>query len=313
MSGPVEAEDIPAAEGMAAPEVGVVEVSESRLAEVGSLQVRRALPNRRRRTVGAWCFCDHFGPAQLTNEHGIDIGPHPHMGLQTVTWLLAGEVVHRDSLGSEQIIRPGQLNLMTAGHGVAHAEESTGQHRGMAHGLQLWVAQPSATRHGPAAFEHHAELPKLELENSEATILVGELAGSVSGARRDTDHMGADLSLRPGQTTIPLRRGFEYAVVPTEGAVAVEEKDLHPGHLAYLGTGRDLLTMRSDGVSRVLVLGGTPFPETVLMWWNFVARTRDEVEVARGDWTADTDRFGRVDSLLPRIEVEPPWWAPNSR
>ncbi|HEV3281449.1 MAG TPA: pirin family protein [Acidimicrobiales bacterium] len=312
MSGPVDARDMPAREELATAEVRVVDVSESRLAEVGSVEVRRALPNRRRRTVGAWCFCDHFGPTRQTHEHGIDIGPHPHMGLQTVTWLLAGEVVHRDSLGSEQIIRPGQLNLMTAGHGVAHSEEGTGRYHGTVHGLQLWVAQPSATRQGPAAFEHHGELEKVDLENCEATILVGELAGSISGARRDTDHIGADLSLRQGHTTIPLVRVFEYALVVTEGGVTTEGKDVRPGHLAHLGTGRDELTMRSDGGSRVLLLGGTPFPERVLMWWNFVARTRDEIDAAREDWADDSDRFGHVASPLPRIEVDSPWWALKS-
>jgi hypothetical protein len=234
------------------------------------------------------------------------------MGLQTVTWLLAGEVLHRDSLGSEQIIRPGQLNLMTAGHGVAHSEEDTGRYRGEVHGLQLWVAQPSDTRDATAAFEHHEELPNMEFEHCDATILVGELAGSASEARRDTDHIGVDLSLRRGDTTVPLDRSFEYALVATEGAVWIEGRSVSPGHLAYLGTGRDELTLTSEGSSRVLLLGGTPFPEKVLMWWNFVARTREEIDAAHEDWTSDTGRFGGVDSPLPRIEADPPRWAPKA-
>src|ERR687897_3072291 len=120
--------------------------------------VRRLLPQRPRRMVGAWCFVDVFGPDDVADRPGMQIGPHPHTGLQTVTWLVQGEVLHRDSLGSEQPIRPGQLNLMTAGHGVSHAEESPAGPPTHQHGIQLWVAQPEATRHGPAAFEHHAEL-----------------------------------------------------------------------------------------------------------------------------------------------------------
>src|SRR6185295_19481914 len=125
----------------------------------GELIVRRALPRSARRLVGPWCFLDHYGPIAFGVDRPMAIGPHPHIGLQTVTWLLEGEVLHRDSLGSEQLIRPGQLNLMTAGSGIAHAEEATPGYRGDHHGVQLWVAQPEATRHAAAAFEHHAELP----------------------------------------------------------------------------------------------------------------------------------------------------------
>jgi redox-sensitive bicupin YhaK (pirin superfamily) len=126
-----------------------VEVLPSREAQVGRLRVRRALPRRARRTVGAWCFADHMGPAPATSDGGFGIGPHPHIGLQTVTWFVSGEGLHRDSLGSEQVVRAGELNLMTAGRGVAHAEEPTGEFDGEVHGVQLWVAQPSATRQTP--------------------------------------------------------------------------------------------------------------------------------------------------------------------
>jgi hypothetical protein len=278
------------------------------MAAVGSLQVRRALPNRGQRTVGAWCFADHFGPVLVNEQQRTDIGPHPHMGLQTVTWLLAGELVHRDSLGSEQVIRPGQVNLMTAGNGVAHAEETATGYGGEAHGVQLWVAQPSATRHGLPAFEHYAELPRVELENGEATVLVGELDSSRSPARRDTDHLGADLSLQRGVTSVPLEPTYEYALVVTKGGISVEGHVVTPGHLAYLGTGRDELGLRAEVPSRVLLLGGTPFPEKLLMWWNFVARTRDEIEVGYEGWAAGSVRFGSVASGLPRIETTRPNW-----
>src|SRR3954470_24091974 len=174
MSGPVSTSDVPAAPDVDASKVCEVEVLEGRRAEVGGFEVHRVLPRRQRRSVGAWCFVDQMGPGQVTAARGLDIGPHPHIGLQTVTWLLRGAILHRDSLGSEQLIRPGQLNLMTAGHGVSHSEETAGVYTGELHGIQLWVAQPSSTRDGDAAFEHHAELPQQEVDNGVATVIIGE-------------------------------------------------------------------------------------------------------------------------------------------
>ena len=156
MSGAVTEVDAPAVADASHPTAPCVELSDSREERVGQIRVRRALPRRGRRTVGAWCFADHMGPADVSENSGLDIGPHPHIGLQTVTWLIDGQVLHRDSLGSEQVIKAGQLNLMTAGNAVAHAEEATGHYRGALAGIQLWVALPEATRHGTAAFEHHA-------------------------------------------------------------------------------------------------------------------------------------------------------------
>src|SRR6187397_302254 len=168
MSGPLAQPDLsPDAEAPVGPPC--VEVTDSRHASIGALEVSRALPHRARRTVGAWCFLDHMLPTTAD----VGIGPHPHIGLHTVTWLLEGELLHRDGLGSEQAIRPGQLNLMTAGRGIAHAEEATSTGR-RHHGVQLWVAQPEATRHGEPAFEHHAELPRVDLGAATATVLVGE-------------------------------------------------------------------------------------------------------------------------------------------
>src|SRR5829696_8161085 len=162
MSGPVSEADVAPVEEADTAEDAVVEVLESRTADVAGTPVRRALPRRARRTIGAWCFLDHFRPTGPADPPGT-IGPHPHIGLQTVTWLIEGESLHTDSLGSEQPIRPGQLNLMTAGNGVAHAEETPVARVGSLHGVQLWVAQPSSTRDGAAAFEHHADLPRVEL------------------------------------------------------------------------------------------------------------------------------------------------------
>ena len=293
-----------------------LEITPSRETLVGQQRVRRALPHRARRTVGAWCFVDHMGPTEVTEAGMVGIGPHPHTGLQTVTWLTAGELLHRDTVGSEQTIRPGQLNLMTAGHGVAHAEEPT-SYLGRVHGVQFWVAQPERTRHGAPAFEHHAELPQVDLGGAVATVLVGSLAGASSPARRDTDHVGVDLRLRPGTTVVPLEPTYEHALVVLEGAVEVRGGDgggdsgtvVEPGHLAYLGLDRDEVALAvRDDTSAVLV-GGVPFESPVLMWWNFVARTHDEIDAAQREWNGRAARFGEIDSTLARIPAPTPPWV----
>lgn len=278
-----------------------LDIIASREATVGTMTVRRALPRRPHRTVGAWCFADHMGPVAVTDQHGVDIAPHPHIGLQTVTWLLEGELLHRDSLGSEQVITPGQLNLMTAGHGVSHSEERTGGYAGNMEGIQLWVAQPEHTRHGPPAFEHHSQLPEVSLPGGRATVLLGELAGSSSPARHDTDLVGLDLDLRQA-TALQLRPDFEYALVVLRGALDIAGQILTPGHLGYLGTGLQELAIRVPEPTRAILLGGVPFEEQPVMAWNFVARTREETDAARNDWNdpaTRAQRFGHVDSALP--------------
>jgi hypothetical protein len=304
MSGPVTTQDAALDPDCGHPEAAEVELLPSREAEVGGMAVRRALPKRQRRTVGAWCFADHFGPAPPPAS--MQVGPHPHTGLHTVTWLVEGEVLHRDSLGSEQLIRPGQLNLMTAGHGVAHAEEQPGTFRGGTHGAQLWVAQPDATRDGPAAFEHHAELPRLALGAATVTVLVGEVGGQRSPARADTPLVGAEVVSPGGRCVVPLTRGFEHALVVLDGEVVVGDVAITPGRLAYLGEGRDELALDMSAPARVLLLGGEPFPEEVVMGWNFVGRSRDEVAQAALDWNAGHERFGEVASALARIPAPEP-------
>ncbi len=285
----------------------VVEVAPGRVTQVRSLPVRRVLPQRPRRTVGSWCFADHVGPVPVEPGVSFGIGPHPHLGLQTVTWLLAGELLHLDSLGTEQLIRPGQLNLMTAGPGVSHAEEDPARAEEI-HAVQLWVAQPAATRNGPAAFEHHAELPRLELDRAEATVLVGDFGGADSPARRDTEHMGIELTLQGPSTAVPLRTDYEHALVVLEGRVTVDGVAVEPGALAYLGLGRDQCRFEVGAPARALLLGGVPFPDPILMWWNFVGRCREELSEARRQWSADDGRFGQVVSSLSRIDVgKPPW------
>ena len=308
MSGPVSTSDVPPSTVVDRAVPCELEVVEGREATVGDLGVRRILPRRGRRAVGPWCFADHMGPAAVTAERGLDIGPHPHIGLQTVTWLVAGEVLHRDSLGSEQVVRPGQLNLMTAGRGVSHSEEATGSYAGDLHGIQLWVAQPAATRDGEPAFEHHDALPQVEYGDAVATVLVGELGDTLSPARRDTPLVGADLALHDGSAVLPLRRDWEHGLVVLRGGVSVDDRFVGPGRLAYLGQGRDELVLDAVEPTRLVLLGGEPLDEKIMMWWNFVGRSRDELDSAYRSWQAQDDRFGRVASALPRIPAPPPHW-----
>ena len=281
---------------------------EAHLAQVGAFTVRRALPRRQLRTVGAWCFADHMGPAQVTETSGLDVGPHPHTGLQTVTWLMDGAVLHKDSLGSEQEIRPGQLNLMTAGRGVVHAEEATRTYRGTLHGVQLWVAQPEAERHGDPGFVHHAELPVIEQTTSTVTVLAGEFAGQRSPARFGTELVGVDARVRPGTTDWELRPDFEYAVIGLDGEVGLGEVSVRPGFVASLGRGRGEVRLKAREGARIMLLGGVPFDEPLVMWWNFVARSRAEVVDAVRQWTGGAERFGEVASSLARIDAPAPPW-----
>jgi quercetin 2,3-dioxygenase len=271
--------------------------------------VRRLLPQRARRMVGAWCFVDAFrdvyerkrsdsGPVDVAGQPGMQIPPHPHTGLQTVTWLVAGEILHRDSLGSVQTIVPGQLNLMTAGHGIAHAEQSPPEHPPVMHGLQLWVALPDAARHTAPAFEHHPRMPVLAEAGASATVVLGELGGARSPARAYSPIVGAEIALDPAATLqTPLEPGFEYGILSLSGEAEVAERAgvaLAPGSLLYLGAGRSNLEVRAAATgARLFLLGGEPFDEPLVMWWNFVGRTHEEVVQARADWAAGR-RFGEV-------------------
>lgn len=288
-----------------------IEITDDAAAVVGDLRVRRALPRRPRRTVGAWCFADHMGPAELAQETDL-IGPHPHIGLQTVTWLLDGQALHRDSLGTEQVITAGQLNLMTAGHGVVHSEEATGHYSGTLEGIQLWIAQPDETRNAANAFEHHAVLPKLELDNGAATVLVGTLGTTSSAAKAESPLVGAELDLRSGQTSVPLLPNWEYAVIVLRGELRIDGEPLQIGQLGYLAPGRDELGVESIGTTRAMLLGGEPFSEQVVMWWNFVARSHDEITAAYRSWQHQDDRFVSVSTALPRIPAPAPPWLSST-
>ena len=262
--------------------------------------------------VGPWCFVDHVGPESLRPERSIDVAPHPHTGLQTVTWLFSGEFLHRDSLGSEQLIRPGQLNLMTAGRGVAHSEEKPGLTSGQLHGVQLWVAQPSGNRDGESAFEHHADLPRVALGNATATVIIGAYDSARSPARRDSELVGIELDLRVGDTLVALDPRYEYGLVVATGEVLVDGVLVTAGHLAYLDVGRSECRLSSLAPGRAMLVGGEPFHERVFMWWNFVARTADEIAEAWLAWATSDERFGAVASRFARVEVgRPPWVLAN--
>jgi redox-sensitive bicupin YhaK (pirin superfamily) len=258
------------------------------------MAVTRTLPHRDRRMVGAWCFVDQYGPEDIATQQGMRLPPHPHTGLQTVTWLVAGDVLHRDSLDNVALIRPGQLNLMTAGRAIAHSEESPADHSPTLHGVQLWTALPAHASHVDPHFEHHPRLPVLVDSGVTATVLAGELGDAVSPARVYSPLVGADVALDSGaDTRLPLRPDFEYAALGLTGSVDVDGVVLRPGPLLYLGSGRSELGLRSGEGGRVLLLGGEPFEERIVMWWNFVGASHDEIVQAREDWMAGR-RFGAV-------------------
>ncbi len=260
----------------------------------GGLTVVRALPLRQQRLVGAWCFLDHFGPLSFDDRKAMDIAPHPHIGLQTVSWLFDGEVLHNDSLGCSGVARPGELNLMTAGMAISHAEETPPRNSGKLHGLQLWVALPDAERWRQPSFDHHTDLPVVEPGGGHAHLFVGELAGQRSKARTFSPIVGAELNLGANaQMRLPLNAGWEHALVIIEGEVSFDGQQLAPGALHYLGPLRNGIELLAKHPARAVLIGGAPFGESIILWWNFVARSAEEIQVARDDWEQHR-RFGEV-------------------
>jgi redox-sensitive bicupin YhaK (pirin superfamily) len=265
-----------------------------------AMHVRRTLPHRDLRTVGAWCFLDDYGPQDVGGAGAMLVPPHPHTGLQTVTWLLDGRVRHQDSLGNDVLVRPGELNLMTAGRGISHAETSPAGATGDLRGLQLWVALPSEHRDVAPDLGHHADLPVLHGDGVDATVLLGSLMGATSPARTFTPIVGAEVALRAGAgVTVDLERTYEHAVLALSDEVVVDGTPVEHAHLVHLPPGRPGLRLAAGRTAgRLLLLGGEPFEEELLMWWNFVARSHDEIVEAREEWTAAvagaTTRFGQV-------------------
>jgi redox-sensitive bicupin YhaK (pirin superfamily) len=266
----------------------------ARETELGSLRILRALPRRQRRTVGAWCFLDRYGPLSFSSGTPMDVAPHPHIGLQTVSWLLQGEIIHHDSLGYEALMRAGQLNLMTSGKGIAHSEETPKTNSGTLDGVQLWVALPSSQRNIAPALKHHASLPVLDFAAGAVTVIAGTLSGETSPAQMFSPILGAEIAFRTREPLLlPVRPDFEHAVLVLRGEASLNEYPLEAATLHYLGTNREELRLSGSADTRVLLLGGEPFNDPIVMWWNFVANTREEIAQAREDWMSQ-QRFGEV-------------------
>ncbi|WP_226344197.1 pirin family protein [Agilicoccus flavus] len=282
-----------------------------------ALDVRRTLPHRERSFVGAWCFADHYGPCDVGPDSGMDVPPHPHTGLATVSWLFEGEIEHRDSAGVVGTVRPGEVNLMTAGHGIAHSEVSTGA-SAVLHGVQLWIALPADAGECARGFQHHAP-PVIERDGLRARVFVGSLLGRASPVRTATALLGAQLDLDPGvSAAVDVDPAFEHAVLLDTGEVAVEGTTLAPGELGVIDPGPSSLrlTAGSDG-ARLVLLGGEPFEDEVVMWWNFMAPDHEGIVRARDQWEAASDRFGEVPGYpggrLPAPPLPPVRLRPRGR
>ncbi|WP_192036241.1 pirin family protein [Halomonas sp. YLGW01] len=305
--------------------------------DVGGIPVARALPTRERRRIGAWCFLDHIGPVEIPEgAPGLRVGPHPHIGLQTFTWMIEGELLHRDSLSSAQPIRPGQVNLMTAGRGIAHTEESLQDTRRL-HAAQLWIALPRVDACTSPRFDHYPVLPRWNHAGMTLTLLAGELLGHRAPTLAFSELMGLEIySPVASEVTLSLDTRFEYGLLVLVGEMEIGKsksgeneskgnksaKNAHdgdksggerfaPNELAYLGQGRDRLTIKTAPGSRALLLGGEPDDEEILIWWNFVGRSRDEIIRAQQDWESGSERFPPVPGFQgPRLDPPPlPWKA----
>ncbi len=259
----------------------------------GGLKIRRALPNRHKRMIGAWCFLDHFGPLDFTGK-AMDVAPHPHIGLQTVTWLLEGEIHHKDSLGFNQVIRPGALNLMTAGKGIAHSEETPPENSGRVHGVQFWIALPDRDRDCEPDFQHVPEAPRLSLGALDIQVFLGEALGLKAEPKVYSPMTGFDVTVgAAGTHQFALNPEWEYGLVPVGGSLTAGDVTMTVGNLYDLGRRRDHFSFSAAAGTRFVVVGGRPFEENILLWWNFVARTTAEIDEARRQWEQG-ERFGPV-------------------
>lgn len=284
-----------------------------RSADLGEgLVVRRALPTRQRRMVGAWCFLDHIGPVHFEAGHSMRVDAHPHTGLQTFTWMIRGQVLHRDSLGSEQIIRPGQVNLMTAGAGIVHTEDSLPAHPEL-HAAQLWIALPPEQAAMAPAFDHYPTLPRWLQDGVQVTLLAGRYGDREAPTRIHTALLGMDLAAQEAVSTmLVLNPGFEYGLLALEGGGQINGERFDTDEFVYCGTGLDKAQLGLEAGSRILLLCGAPFGSPITMWWNFLGRDKADVIQAQADWEAGLPRFGRVQGDEGRRLAAPklPWLTP---
>ena len=279
------------------------------LGGVRAMNVRRTLPQRQRTFVGAWCFLDHYGPDEVDPDGGMVVPPHPHTGLQTASWLFSGEIEHRDSAGHHAVVRPGELNLMTAGRGISHSEYSTAGTTRL-HGAQLWLALPDSARHTEPTFEHFAPEP-VSGEGWEARVFLGSLLGSTSPVRTHSPLLGAELRLEAGTTLrIPVDPAYEHGVLVDSGSLTVDGEALEPHALGYLAPGLSTVEVVAAEDTLLLLLGGTPFGERIVMWWNFIGRDHDEVAAYRQQWQHLVDAGADDRFALPADDPMDPLPAP---
>jgi quercetin 2,3-dioxygenase len=298
---------------VASPFAGVLHPREVPLGGPRAIKVQRTLPQRERSLIGAWCFADHYGPHDVRGGTGMDVPPHPHTGLQTVSWLFSGEVEHRDSAGVHAMVRPGELNLMTAGAGICHSEVSTSATT-VLHGVQLWVALPASDRDTGRGFAHYAPEPRA-VAGATMRVFLGELAGDHSPVHTFTPLLGAQLDLEPAATlTLDVDPTFEHGVLLDKGGVEVGGIALEVADLAFQAAGSDRLEMinRGQRPARVVLLGGPPFPEQLVMWWNFVGRSHEDIVNYRQMWESHDDRFGAVRGYQGAVSRLPAPPLPNA-
>lgn len=276
-----------------------------RSAEIGQgTIIKRALPSRHKRLIGAWCFLDHAGPVTFPQGDGLDVGPHPHMGLQTFTWMIEGTMMHTDSLGTKQLIRPKQVNLMTAGYGISHTEVAPETETHM-HAAQLWIALPDDKINMAPRFDHYPELPVVEKDQVEFTVLVGEFLKTKSPVAVHSELLGVDLTAKESTTTrLQLNPKFEHGFMALDGTAVVNGHELTEDNMVVLEPGLAEIEIQLHAGSRILLLGGEPFESPILLWWNFVGRTQEELSLARDQWINQDQRFGDIaDYPGPRLEA----------
>ena len=266
--------------------------------DVGGIPVARLIPQSKRRTIGAWCFLDHAGPAEFAEgSHGLQVGSHPHTNLQTFTWMLEGEVWHQDSLGFRQLIRPKQVNLMTAGTGdacgIAHTEQ-TPEGVNRLHAVQLWIALPMNQAIEPN-FEHYPELPQWHENGVDYVLTTGQFGGHTAPTTQYSPLLGVDIQFKETQTlTIPAQAGWEYGALVIAGSVtAADGTRAAADELLFIEQAEDSFTLTAEAGSHIMLLGGEPLPHPTVIWWNFVADSRDALRRAVDDWNNASPRFGK--------------------
>lgn len=269
--------------------------------------VKRTLPARGLTLIGAWCFADHYGPAQVADTGGMRVAGHPHTGLQTVSWLFEGEIEHIDTAGYHALVKPGEVNIMTAGSGIAHSEYSTPQTRTL-HGVQLWTALPEASRFVDRQFEHYVPEP-FKYQGGVARILVGRFGGRASEVQAFSELLGVELSFtEAGLVELEVDPSFEHGILVDTGGVTVEGISAGRSDLVFLPTGRRLLRVEIAPNTRVMLLGGVPFGEKIVMWWNFIGRDHDEVLQYRERWQTERDALGKASSVETQFGQFPSEW-----